>query len=37
LEGVAGQNGGRFVELDMARRSASTQVVVVHGGQIVMD
>lgn len=36
-EGVSGQNGHRFAELDMARRSPAPQIVVIDCGKIVVD
>lgn len=36
-EGVAGKNGHRFAELDVARWSPAPQIVVVDGGEIVVD
>ena len=35
-QGVAGQDGGGFVEFLVHRRSAPAQIVIVHGRQIVM-
>ena len=35
-EAVAGQNGGRLVEFLVRGRLAAAQIVIVHGGQIVM-
>jgi hypothetical protein len=37
LQSISGQNGGGFVELDVARRPPATEIIVVHGRQIVMD
>lgn len=37
LEGVAGEDGGGFAEDDMAGGLAAAQVVVVEGGQVVVD
>lgn len=36
-QGIAGQNGGGFIESDVAGGAAAAQCIVVHGGQIVMD
>jgi hypothetical protein len=36
LQSIARQDGGRFVEGPMAGRTAASQVIVVHGGQIVV-
>ena len=37
LEGIPNQDGQRFVELNMASCLTTAEVVVIHGGQIVMD
>ena len=37
LQGIAGEDRGRLVELPVAGRSAAAQVVVVHGRQVVVD
>ena len=34
---VAGENSGRFVELAMHGRAPAPEIVVVHGGQVVVD
>ncbi|CAH1676387.1 hypothetical protein CHELA1G11_14123 [Hyphomicrobiales bacterium] len=36
-QGVTRENGGRFVEGDMHGRAAAPEVVIIHGGQVVMD
>ncbi|CSI30706.1 Uncharacterised protein [Vibrio cholerae] len=37
LQGVAGQNGGGLIKLDMASGLAAAQLIIIHGGQIIMD
>ncbi|ESX68867.1 hypothetical protein X759_24445 [Mesorhizobium sp. LSHC420B00] len=36
-QGVAGKNGGRFIESPVHGRLATAHIVIVHGRQIVMD
>jgi hypothetical protein len=36
-QGIAGEQGGRFIELAMGGGAAPAEVVVIHAGQIVMN
>ena len=37
LQGITHENGGGFIVGFVNRRSAATQIVIIHGWQIVMD